>query len=206
VVSLPPSTVKKSRRGDHFGPGDLPERAAAGVGAKDMEIVRAKPDETATLTHIAFSAKRHWGYSEKWMEVWREVLTIQPEFVASHETYVAMVDARIVGFYALARNDGKMDLAHLWVLPDAMSQGIGRSLFVHAAARTRALGFRYLEIESDPNAEGFYQRMGAQRVGVRRSEFEGQRRELPCCAIRLMTESRKLEPRNTRNSRKGDLL
>jgi GNAT superfamily N-acetyltransferase len=144
-----------------------------------MQIVRAKPDEAATLTHVAFSAKRHWGYSEKWMEAWRDVLTIHPAFVARHETYAAVVEGRLVGFYALVRNDDKMDLAHLWVLPEVMSQGIGRSLFVHAAARTRALGFRHLEIESDPNAEGFYQRMGAERVGLRRSEFDGQCRELP---------------------------
>ena len=60
----------------------------------------------------------------------------------------------------------RMDLLHLWVLPEAMRRGVGRSLFSHALERARNLGFRELEIESDPNAEGFYQRMGAQRVGT----------------------------------------
>jgi hypothetical protein len=41
------------------------------------------------------------------------------------------------------------------------------------------LGFRNLEIESDPNAESFYERMGAHRVGASIKEVDGQRRELP---------------------------
>ena len=60
----------------------------------------------------------------------------------------------------------RMDLLHLWVLPEAMGRGVGRSLFRHALERARILGFRELEIESDPNAEGFYRRIGAHRVGT----------------------------------------
>jgi GNAT superfamily N-acetyltransferase len=144
-----------------------------------MLIVRARPDDAAALTHIAFSAKRSWSYAEKWIEAWRDVLTITPDFVASHDTYAATVEECIVGFYALGQEGDRMQLLHLWVSPDAMGRGLGRSLFAHALARTRDLGFRNLEIESDPNAEGFYQRMGAHRVAVRNTEMEGQQRELP---------------------------
>jgi GNAT superfamily N-acetyltransferase len=144
-----------------------------------MRIVRAKPDDAEALTDIAFAAKRHWGYPEKWIESWREALTVRPEFIASHDTYVATIDGRRVGFYALDRKDDRADLIHMWVLPDAMGRRVGRSLFIHALARARELGFQILEIESDPNAEGFYQRMGAHRVGASIKELEGQRRELP---------------------------
>jgi hypothetical protein len=41
-----------------------------------------------------------------------------------------------------------------------MGHGIGRSLFMHPVERAKSLGFQELEIESDPNAEGFYLRMG----------------------------------------------
>ena len=60
-----------------------------------------------------------------------------------------------------------------------MGRGVGRSLFLHALERTRALGFRALEIESDPNAEGFYLRLGAHRVGVNVHRVEQHQRELP---------------------------
>jgi len=144
-----------------------------------MHIVRAKPDDAAVLTDIAFAAKRHWGYPEKWIESWRDLLTVRPEFIANHETYAAILDGRTVGFYALSRKNDRLDLLLMWVLPDAMGRGVGRSLFIHGLQRARELGCRELEIEADPNAEGFYQHMGARRVGASVKELAGVRRELP---------------------------
>jgi GNAT superfamily N-acetyltransferase len=144
-----------------------------------MHISPATPEDAAMLTEIAFAAKRHWGYSERWMASWRDLLTIKPEFIASHETYTAIVDGQIVGFYAFGRKDSRLNLQHMWVLPDWMGQNVGRSLFYHALERTKALGFRELEIESDPNAEGFYKRLGARRAGVNTYTIDQQQRELP---------------------------
>lgn len=151
-----------------------------------MQIVRARPDDAAALTEIAFAAKRHWGYPEQWIESWRELLTVPPQFIATHETYIAMVENRPVAFYALGAKERRLELLHLWVLPTAMGRGIGRGLFFHALERTRELGFRELKIESDPNAEGFYQRMGARRIGSRIQRLDQRNRELPIlvCPIR----------------------
>jgi GNAT superfamily N-acetyltransferase len=150
-----------------------------------MNIVRAKPDDAAVLTDIAFAAKRHWGYPERWIESWRDALTVRPEFIATHETYAAILNGRAVGFYALGHKDDRLDLLHLWVMPDAMGQGVGRSLFLHGLERARELGCRQLEIESDPNAEGFYQHMGAFRIGVNIKKLDGQRRELPVLIYKI---------------------
>jgi GNAT superfamily N-acetyltransferase len=150
-----------------------------------MHIVRARPEDAATLTQIAVEAKRHWGYPEKWIESWSELLTIRAEFIASHETYSAIIDGQTVGFYGLRSDGGHLQLEHLWVLPGAMRGGVGRALFAHALERARALGFSSLRIESDPNAEGFYQKMGARRIGASITELEGQRRELPVLSYEI---------------------
>jgi GNAT superfamily N-acetyltransferase len=144
-----------------------------------MEIHRAKPEEAATLTEIAFAAKRHWGYPEQWIQNWKNILTIRPEFIASHETYTACMDGQAVGFYGLAKGLDRMLLEHLWVLPNAMGQGVGRTLFSHAVQRAKALGIKAIEIESDPNAEKFYEKMGARRIKTKMTELEGQHRYLP---------------------------
>src|SRR6266852_1561895 len=68
-----------------------------------MHITRARPDDAATLTEIAFAAKRHWGYPMRWIESWRDVLTVRPEFIAGYETYAAIDEGRAVGFHALGR-------------------------------------------------------------------------------------------------------
>ena len=144
-----------------------------------IKIIRAKADDAAKLSNIAFAAKGHWRYPERWLEIWRDTLTVQPEFIVANETYAAVADGRAVGFYALRFEGERPRLEHLWVLPDAMNQGVGRALFAHAVERAKALGYRAMEIESDPNAEGFYQKLGARRIGLRIAELEGQRRELP---------------------------
>ncbi len=70
-------------------------------------------------------------------------------------------------------------MEHLWVVPNAMGQGVGRALFRHAVERAKALGVDAIEIECDPNAEGFYERMGGRRVGGNVTEMEGEQRILP---------------------------
>ena len=144
-----------------------------------MQIVRAKPEDADALTEIAHAAKRHWGYPERWIESWRDILTMRPEFIAANVAYSAMEDGRAVGFYLLTTESDGMHLDHLWIEPHTMGRGIGRALFEHAVEQARRLGHRLLKIEADPNAEGFYTRMGARRVGEAVTEIEGQRRELP---------------------------
>jgi Acetyltransferase (GNAT) family. len=89
------------------------------------------------------------------------------------------------GFYVLTTEDDGLHLDHLWIVPGAMRRGIGRGLFEHAVSQARQLGFDSIKIEADPNAEGFYKRMGARRVGATISRVEGEVRELPRMEFQL---------------------
>ena len=155
----------------------------------DIQIRRAKPDEAATLTEIAHAAKRHWGYPENWIERWQDDLTITPEFILKHEVYVAVADAEIVGCCAIVFDGSPAELEHMWIKPEHMGAGVGRALFLHIRERAVNLGLPELEISSDPNAEGFYQRMGATRIGEVQSEIEGQPRVLPRMSVCLESPS-----------------
>ena len=68
----------------------------------------------------------------------------------------------IIGFYLLAADGSRLE--HLWIVPDRIGTSIGRQLFNHAIRRAAALGASTMEIEADPNAEGFYMHMGAKIV------------------------------------------
>jgi len=152
----------------------------------DVEILPATPEQAKTLTQIAFAAKRHWDYPERWIQLWSPLLTITPELIAQHETHVAYEeDDKPIGFCAISIETEKASVEHLWVLPDYMGKGVGAKLFKHMLARCKELGMRILEIESDPNAQGFYEQMGAKKVGDAHSEVDGQPRILPLLAIAL---------------------
>jgi GNAT superfamily N-acetyltransferase len=151
-----------------------------------LEIRRASPDQAETLTRIAVAAKRHWNYPDRWIQIWSPLLTISPEFIETHDAYVAYVGGEPVGVCAISVEEEKASVEHLWVLPDFVGKGIGKALFEHMISRCRDLGVQVLEIESDPNAQGFYERMGAKVVGERVSEVDGQPRILPVLEMKLV--------------------
>jgi GNAT superfamily N-acetyltransferase len=153
-----------------------------------MQIIHAKPEDADALTAIAFAAKRHWGYPERWIEGWRDILTMRPEFIAANVAYSATENGRAVGFYLLTTESDGMHLDHLWVLPRAMRRGVGRALFQHAVEQVRNLGHHEIKIEADPNAAGFYERMGAKRIGANVTEIESQPRKLPLLLYMVQSE------------------
>lgn len=148
-------------------------------------IRRAEPVDASDLTRIALAAKRHWGYPLDWMERWIHILTFDAARVLAEEIWLALVDDQPAAFYSLNLEEGIWWLDNLWVLPDLMGKGLGRSLFVDALDKCRAHGADCLRIESDPNAEGFYKRMGAHRIGEYVYEMDGQTRVLPLLEIKL---------------------
>lgn len=150
----------------------------------NTHIRPASPGEANALSQIALSAKRHWGYPARWMEIWTPELTFSPNYFEENETWVAEEDHPIA-FYTLQERDGNAWIENLWVLPDYMGQGLGRQLFLHAMSRSLELGYKILQLEADPNAVAFYEKMGMHKIGERRSEIEGQPRSLPIMEIDL---------------------
>ena len=151
----------------------------------EIRIRRAELDEATALTEIAHAAKRHWGYPETWIEHWKDELTISPEFIAGSEMYVALVNDQIVGCCALVFSGSNAELEHMWIRPEHMGNGVGRALFRHTRQRAQELNFSVMELSADPNAEGFYKRMGAEHCGEVRSEIDGLPRVLPRMKVNL---------------------
>ena len=151
----------------------------------EIEIRRALPEEAEALTQIAIAAKGHWGYPERWMQIWRPELTYHPEYVEKSDIWVAVIDGAPIGLYTLRTKDGNAWLEDLWVLPAQMGNGIGRALLRHAIQLSKERGYQVMRFESDPNAVGFYVNMGAHQIGERHSEVEGQPRILPIMELKL---------------------
>ena len=142
-------------------------------------IKPASVSDAQTLTQIALDAKRYWGYPEHWIKHWESDLTISAEFITDNHVYVAEDEGEIRGFYALCLVNEKAELEHLWVRPSHIGTGIGKELFLDAMERAAKLNVSEVELSADPNAAGFYKRMGASQVGEIDSEIDGQPRKIP---------------------------
>jgi predicted N-acetyltransferase YhbS len=79
---------------------------------------------------------------------------------------------------------GGIELAFLFVEPEVIGRGCGAILVGHARETARSLGFEALVIQGDPHAAGFYEAMGAVRVGTTESGSVPGRR-LPVYRIAL---------------------
>lgn len=117
------------------------------------------------LSALALRSKAHWGYSAEFMNACEQELTITPEKILHDRFDYVLVEKgeTVMGFYALERLSlSHFELEALFVEPTYMGQGGGRALIEHAKQRVIANGGSTLLIQSDPHAEGFYRKVGAQ--------------------------------------------
>jgi len=156
-------------------------------------IRKAAIEEADALTRIAHDAKRHWGYPEHWIKHWQDDLTITADYIAANRVYLAENEGGPLGFYALIMREGKAELDHTWVAPTSIGTGVGKEMFLHAMQIAAGERVAEVEIVSDPNAEGFYRKMGAHRTGETVSEIEGQPRTLPRLTIDPKTSGQDLQ-------------
>lgn len=149
----------------------------------DGMIRRAQPDEAEALTGLFWRSKAHWGYDEAFMASVRENLRVTEETIREQHVYVLEDAQRIVGFFVLLVLLDRLHLEDLFIEPGEIGKGYGRRLFDHAVEMGRRLGYDSFTLESDPNAERFYLKRGAIRVGEHESAIPG--RSIPHLLVRF---------------------
>jgi GNAT superfamily N-acetyltransferase len=136
----------------------------------DSTIRHARPTEAGVLSALALRSKAHWGYDADFLAACRDELTLTAEDITTSAVYVCDGSSAPAGFYRLLlQDDGVAELDALFVEPAAMGQGVGKRLWRHAVATAAKMGCWEIVLQSDPQAEGFYLAMGAQRAGVSES-------------------------------------
>jgi len=152
------------------------------------EIRMAFPKEGNILTEIALAAKRTWNYPESYFEIWKNELTISKEYIEKNIVFVYEKREHVVGFYSivsviedfwagnvLVKKGFWME--HLFIKPSFQHKGIGKKLMKHALTYCEENWIDELKIFVDPNAIGFYEKMGATFIQNSPSSIEG--REIP---------------------------
>jgi len=81
-----------------------------------------------------------------------------------------------LGYCSLISVDSDtVELHDLFIEPRHIGKGYGKELWDYAVNLTRTLGFRRLILTADPNAEPFYARQGAVRIGEKASPARSDR-------------------------------
>ena len=138
-----------------------------------MTIRPTQPADAVAASALAKDAKSKWGYPPEWLAEWASDLTITEAYLASASGFIAEEGTTAVGVCAVTFNGATASLDHLWVAPARERQGIGGLLLVHAVDAARRAGCAVLEVVSDPFAEPFYVKAGAQRAGTTPAPMPG---------------------------------
>lgn len=127
-------------------------------------IRRASVADASVLSDLGIRSKAVWGYSEEMMATFRDELTLSRRYIEENFVYALWMDV-VLGYYSLVPHEpDAVELGHLFVEPGQFGCGHGARLYRHAVERARAAGYEKMVIQSDPNAAGFYEKLGATLV------------------------------------------
>ncbi|MDJ0624281.1 MAG: GNAT family N-acetyltransferase [Desulfocapsaceae bacterium] len=134
-------------------------------------IRSATERDASTLTNISHASKRYWNYPQEYIAIWKDELTITPQYINDHQVFVYEHDAAILAYYSLvelkaditvvgARLKMGFWLDHMFVDPISIGKGIGRLLFTHLLNHCQVHKISKVRILADPHSRGFYDKMG----------------------------------------------
>ena len=142
----------------------------------DPGLRSPRPGEAGALSALCLRSKAHWGYDAGFVAACAPYLKVDPALIERDFVRVAEnASVRTLGVVQVdpGGKSGSLDL--LFIEPVAIGTGAGRALYDWAKARLRAAGETRMTILSDPDARGFYERMGAVFIHDRPSDvFEGR--------------------------------
>jgi GNAT superfamily N-acetyltransferase len=128
-------------------------------------IRRASPDEAGALTALSRRSKAYWGYPPELMARFVEELVLTADEIREHDVWVLEAGGQTpLGYHHTILGEPAI-LQELWIEPAAIRAGRGRRLLEHAIAIARDAGASALELDADPNAVPFYERLGGRVIG-----------------------------------------
>ena len=135
----------------------------------------ALAQDAAALATLAFRSKAIWRYDPEFLEWARPALTPSMAYLERRPVYLLEAAGHPIGFYGLDVEQGQAVRQDLFIAPEFVDRGYGRRLWAHLLGTAQRVDIQSFLILSDPHAEGFYLRMGAERVGERYAPETGRR-------------------------------
>ncbi len=131
-----------------------------------MKFRNANLDESDYLIEIFCDSKRHWGYDDELIELWRDDMSINEEYIRNNKVVVFSVDDVEIGYFAMRLKERELD--DFFIRREWIGKRYGREAFEQVKKFMKDNNIDALKFSADPNAAGFYEHMGAKHIG----EFE----------------------------------
>lgn len=148
------------------------------------EIIKANSDDDKILTEITKRSKAYWGYSDKQIDEWSDLLTITSEYIQSNEVYKLVINQSAVAYYSyfeIENNSVRLD--NLFVSPENIGKGFGKILMHDFILKIKQSKKSGIVLDADPSAKKFYESFGFTKIG--KIETSIKDRFLPIMQLQL---------------------
>ena len=139
-----------------------------------LHILRPVAEDFSELTDLCFAAKRHWGYPDYLVDMWKDELTITPRFIRNNDIVKVQTESGKIVAFALIKEegyDGIFVIRHFWILPEFMDHNVGKILLSHLEKAVKEKST--IKVVTDPNMKWFFQQNGYHKVGETKSHPDG---------------------------------
>lgn len=132
----------------------------------NIEFVDAIPSDMDALSNLCMRSKQYWGYSDEFMALCRQDLTLTMEDFENSFLTIAKSGCEYCGLiqinYQKDSTQGVLD--KLFIHPDYIGLGIGQLLYNWGVDKAKENNICELIIDADPHAEHFYTKQGAVKI------------------------------------------
>lgn len=138
-------------------------------------LVCANKSDIKAINELMRKSKSYWGYDEEFINKFMRHFQVTP---ASFDKSITKLlydkqdtgSQNLVGFYSLCADpNNHFELVDFFVHPNFIGKGFGKKLWIYLLETIHKLGKQEFIVWSDPFAEGFYEKMGCEKIGTRES-------------------------------------
>jgi GNAT superfamily N-acetyltransferase len=129
-----------------------------------LKLVAAVAENAELLSELAYESEAYWGNGGEYMEQFSLFYNVSAEFIKKNPVYILEEDHCPVGFCGLLQTEKGWELEFFYIGVQFIGKGYGRKLWESLLGECAKLGVKSFELVTSPEAEPFYEKMGAETI------------------------------------------
>ncbi len=141
-----------------------------GENKMDIVIKQADCGDINAINEIMRNSLSYWNYTQEELNKIMDLFKIEEVYFIKNQINLAYFNDALVGFFSFIKNtNNENELDCFYIKKDLIGVGYGKNMWNACCKKAKSLTMDNFIIMSTPDAEGFYQKMGAIKIGSRPS-------------------------------------
>lgn len=135
---------------------------------KNLKFRKAKFEDFPLLNYLMREGKAYWGYPKEGIDRFMKIFGISDDsYFEKGFGFIGESGEKSVGYYFFKTDEASPMLDYFFLDVQFIGQGYGRQLWNHCVEQAKNKRWKEFTFWSDPHSLGFYEHMGAVKIGER---------------------------------------